>query len=246
MQSDHFDDAEVLRKYSVKYFQCGTCGFVQTEEPYWLEEAYSSAITKLDTGILTRNLSNRTITSAIINVLYPKAESFLDYGGGHGIFVRLMRDKGYNFSWDDLHASNDYAKGFEHTEDVTYDLVTAFEVLEHLVDPIAELSTLMSLSPNVLVSTFLPPHPTPKVSDWWYYTPMAGQHVSVYTLDALRVIAGRFGRHLLSHGPYHLFTAAPKNRLLFRLATSSAFSRVLKEFGKRPSLLLSDLQHLKK
>lgn len=246
MQSDHFDDALVLRKYPVKYFQCGTCGFIQTEEPYWLEEAYSSAITKLDTGILTRNLSNRRITTALLNVIYPKARTFLDYGAGHGIFVRLMRDQGYDFHWDDLHASNDYAKGFEHIKGDTYDLVTAFEVLEHLVDPIVELSTLMSLSPNVFVSTFLPPRPTPKVSDWWYYTPMAGQHVSVYTLDALRVIAGRFDRHLMSHGPYHLFTALPKSRPLFRLATSSTFSQVLKELGKRPSLTLSDLQQLKK
>jgi hypothetical protein len=41
----------VLRKYDVQYFQCGGCGFLQTETPYWLDEAYSSAIVTADTGI---------------------------------------------------------------------------------------------------------------------------------------------------------------------------------------------------
>jgi hypothetical protein len=242
MQSEHFDNAKVLRRYPVKYFRCSSCGFVQTEAPYWLEEAYSSAISKLDTGILSRNLSNQTITTALLNLLYPKAKSFLDYGAGHGIFVRLMRDRGFSFSWYDLHATNDYARGFEHIKDDTYDFVTSFEVLEHLVDPISELSIMMSRSPNVFVSTILLPHPTPKVSDWWYYSPITGQHISFYTLDALRLIARRFGRNLLSHGSYHLFTAEPKSKLLFRLATSQKASQVLKGIRRRPSLVISDLQ----
>ena len=47
-----------MDKYDVKYFLCGNCGFVFTEEPYWLNEAYKSAINISDTGIVTRkNLS---------------------------------------------------------------------------------------------------------------------------------------------------------------------------------------------
>jgi len=30
----------VLGKYEVAYYECGQCGSLQTEEPYWLEEAY--------------------------------------------------------------------------------------------------------------------------------------------------------------------------------------------------------------
>ena len=246
MQSDHFDDAEVLRRYAVKYFRCSTCGFVQTEEPYWLEEAYSTAISKLDTGVVTRNIINQRITAAILNLFYPKAKAFLDYGAGHGIFVRLMRDNGFKFLWYDLHATNDYARGFEDVKDHTYDLVTSFEVLEHMVDPVAELSTMMSRSPNVFVSTGILPHPTPKVSDWWYYSPLTGQHISFFTLDALRLLARRFGRHLLSRQEYHLFTAEPKSKLLFRLATSRKASRVLSGLRRRPSLTTSDSESLMK
>jgi hypothetical protein len=45
----------VLNKYDVKYYRCMDTGFIQTEEPYWLADAYSSAITKLDVGMVFRN-----------------------------------------------------------------------------------------------------------------------------------------------------------------------------------------------
>jgi len=34
----------ILNKYEVDFFKCLETGFVQTEDPYWLEEAYSSAL----------------------------------------------------------------------------------------------------------------------------------------------------------------------------------------------------------
>ena len=49
-------EAQLLGKYQSKYYQCANCGFIQTEDPYWLEEAYASAITNLDLGYATRNI----------------------------------------------------------------------------------------------------------------------------------------------------------------------------------------------
>lgn len=249
MQSELFDEARLIQKHIVKYFRCATCGFIQTEPPYWLEEAYSSAIAKQDVGVLNRNLVNREITAAVLNLLHPEVERSLDFGGGHGIFVRLMRDKGFNFHWYDLHATNDYARGFESEHDKTYDFLTAFEVLEHLVDPIVELSLMMSLSRNVFVSTALLPEPAPKILNWWYYVPSSGQHVSFYSLASLRVLARRFGRNLLSHGPYHLFTAAPENKrnnLAFRVAVNLRTSQVINTIRKRTSLVEADFQQMVK
>ena len=240
--SEFFDKSEVLGKYAVKYFRCAACGFVQTEEPYWLEEAYSSAIGRIDTGILYRNLRNRQFTCALLNLLFPRAQSFLDFGAGHGIFVRLMRDRGFNFHWSDRHASNDYAIGFEHTEDQIYDCVTSFEVLEHLVEPMRELSVLMKCAPNVLVSTELVPTPTPKIAEWWYYATAGGQHISFYTIESLRVIARHFRRNLVSNGSYHLCSEKPQSPLLFRLATSNRSSQILNAIRRRPSLIEPDFR----
>lgn len=38
--------AKILKKYDVSYFHCENCGFLQTEEPHWLSEAYKSPINK--------------------------------------------------------------------------------------------------------------------------------------------------------------------------------------------------------
>jgi hypothetical protein len=242
MSSELFDETQILHKYPVRYFRCMACSFVQTETPYWLGEAYASAISRLDTGILFRNILNQRITGAVINFLFPEAKRSLDYGAGHGIFVRLMRDNGFEFYWHDPHATNDYASGFDHKEGEMYDLLTSFEVMEHLTDPVTELSKMMSLSPNVFISTEILPNPAPKVSEWWYYAPMSGQHISFYTLESLQLIASRFKRNLLSRGPFHLFTAEPKSRLLFRIATSMSGSKLLNAFRKRPSLKDSDFR----
>ena len=137
------------REVSRPVFSLEQCGFIQTETPYWLEEAYSSAIAAQDVGILQRNLTNCRLTSAILNLLFPKMSSAVDFGAGHGVFVRMVRDKGFNFFWSDLHATNDYARGFESQERSTVVCSTSFEVLEHFTDPVADLSKLMSLSDNV-------------------------------------------------------------------------------------------------
>jgi hypothetical protein len=244
MSSTLFGEADVLKKYQVQYFRCESCGFMQTEAPYWLEEAYSSAIATQDVGIMHRNLANCELTSAVLNLLFPKMSNAIDFGAGHGVLVRLMRDRGFSFFWSDLHATNDYARGFECRESLTYDFLTAFEVLEHLVDPIAGLAELMCLSENVFISTFTVPQPAPGLSDWWYYVPSTGQHIAFYTTESLRILAARFGRNLLSAGPYHLFTTEPKSALLYRLATNLRIARIVNRMYRRPSLIEADFQQM--
>lgn len=239
-----FGEGDLLKKYHVQYFRCERCGFIQTETPYWLEEAYSSAIAAQDVGIMHRNFGNCVVTCAVLNLLFPKMSKAVDFGAGHGILVRMMRDKGFNFFWSDMHATNDYARGFESKEGLSYDFLTAFEVLEHFTDPVADLSKLMNLSENVFVSTVLVPEPTPGILDWWYYLPTTGQHIAFYTTESLRILADRFGRNLLTFGPYHLFTKEPKSSLCYRLALNPGIARIVNRIYRRQSLIDSDYRQM--
>jgi 2-polyprenyl-3-methyl-5-hydroxy-6-metoxy-1,4-benzoquinol methylase len=145
-ESNEVFSAKVLNKYNVKYYHCPSCGFLQTEEPYWLNEAYKSAIGIADTGIQKRNQLFAKRSSAIITSLFDTNKKFLDYAGGYGIFVRMMRDKGFDFYWDDPYADNLFAKGFEHNEQNKYELITAFECFEHFTDPINQIQKMLELS----------------------------------------------------------------------------------------------------
>ena len=53
-KSHEFFSTKLLYKFDVKYYKCKSCGFVQTENPYWLNEAYTSAITSQDIGLIGR------------------------------------------------------------------------------------------------------------------------------------------------------------------------------------------------
>ncbi len=239
-----FDEAVVLKQHKVRYFRCDGCGFLQTEEPYWLKEAYSSAIAGQDVGIMARNLTNCQVVSAVLNLLFPNVHQAVDFGAGHGIFVRMMRDRGFNFFWSDLYATNDYARGFDAPVGEKFDFLTAFEVLEHFSDPTSDISRLMELSDNVFVSTAVVPTPTPRLNEWWYFMPSSGQHISFYTKEALQRVATRFQRHLLSSNSYHLFSSKPHSRFLFGLATRPRLARILNSVFRRPSLIPDDLQKM--
>lgn len=82
-----FDVGEALEKYSIKYYICPTCGFVQTEDSYWLDEAYSDAIADTDIGLFGRNVGLCRLGAAICSVCLPDCRSALDFGGGYGMFV---------------------------------------------------------------------------------------------------------------------------------------------------------------
>jgi hypothetical protein len=137
------------------------------------------------------------VTAALISLLFPNGTRFLDYAGGYGTLVRLMRDRGFDFYWSDPYAKNLHARGFEHVPGSRYDLLTALEVLEHLPNPLEDIARMLDLADNVLVTTELLPEPAPVPPNWWYYAVKGGQHISFYSTDSLRKIASHFNVYLL-------------------------------------------------
>jgi hypothetical protein len=238
-----FGRAEVLHKYTVQYFRCPVCGFVQTEPPYWLDEAYTQAITDSDIGLVGRNIRLAGIVKVLIPVLFDSSAQFVDYGGGYGLFVRLMRDAGFDFYLSERTCPNLFAQRFDVTTagDDHFELVTAFEVFEHLAEPLDGIGQMLQFSRNVLFTTKLLPAYNPKPGTWWYYGPEHGQHVCFYTTQSLMRISARLGLHFHSDGKtLHLLTEKRISSRWFRFLSDEQVAAVLGRFLRRQSLLPAD------
>lgn len=247
-KSNFLFEKRVLTKYQAKYYQCTNCLFIQTEEPFWLEEAYKSAITSLDIGLISRNNHYAPIVRAIMNHSFDVEKPALDYGGGYGMFVRLMRDKGLNFYRLDKYCENLFAKGFDVT-DIEYkefEIITAFEVFEHLAQPIEGINEMLSLGGTIVFSTELIPGTT-DLNNWHYLVPEVGQHVSLYHYKTLKFLSDRFDLNLCSNGHnLHMLSKKKLNNQIFKLLAKHKASMLYNIlFSKPKSLLESDFNFLR-
>jgi hypothetical protein len=202
-------DALVLREHRVSYHHCSGCGFLRTESPYWLQQAYSDCIAASDTGLVARNIRVARLLSCLLGFVFGErgAGKWLDFAGGYGLLVRLMRDNGFDFYWSDKYAPNLFARGFEHRPATQYTGVTAIEIIEHVEDPVAMLNRCIALSGTrtVIFTTELYPFgPPPRPQAWWYYALNTGQHISFFQRATLRTLAQRLSLNLYSTAGLHV------------------------------------------
>lgn len=116
-----------------------------------------------------------------------------------------MRDEGFDFEWYDKYCTNIFAKYHEKSKK-HYDVVTAFELMEHFVNPLKEIELLMDLGDNVIASTLLLPNPAPDVGSWWYYALDEGQHIAFYTKKCMEIIAEKHNRYYCGFHGFHIFS----------------------------------------
>lgn len=199
--------AKILWKHNVNYYSCPLCEFVQTENPYRLDESYADPINIEDTGLVYRNILFSKMTALIIRFFYNKHAKFLDYAWWYGLFCRLMRDMWYDFYRDDVYTKNLLAKWFEYDGKWKAELVTAFEVFEHLENPCETIEKILSLWWSILFSTKIIPSSIPQPDSREYYGLSHGQHIWFFSIKTLKYLGKKYNLHMYSNWlTLHLLT----------------------------------------
>lgn len=183
----------VLEKYLVTYYYCEQSGILTTETPYWLDESYQSAIADTDTGILMRNIASTRFLERILYHLFKDSGKFLDVSGGYGVLTRLLRDIGFDCYTTDKYCQNIFAKAFEPPDEFKADALFAFEVLEHLENPLEFLEDIFQkYNCKTFIFSTLTFSSIPS-KDWHYYSFETGQHITFYQPRTLDLLAKKLG-----------------------------------------------------
>lgn len=190
----------VLGKHHVNYLRCSRCLLLQPESPHWLEEAYSSAIARTDVGLVSRNRQNWEVLRPLLHRIFPPEAKFLDVGGGYGLLCRGLRDEGFDCFTTDQFCQNLYAKDFEPGQGFTADALFAFEVMEHIANPLEFVRNAFCTygCKTLIFSTLTHASNEVPAMDWWYYAFETGQHISLYHERSLQALAAQLGVELWS------------------------------------------------
>jgi hypothetical protein len=215
----------ILAKSSVAYFECTQCLSLQSEKPYWLDESYAPQSQFPDIRALVRILQTREDIYFLCSALgITASDRVLDWGGGNGLLVRMMRDLGINAYRYDLYIKNNYALGYEFDQSSHYSMVLAIQVWEHFDDAADEVRKIFDLRPDVVVistGTYAGQGPD------WEYLNAYGRHIFLFSLEARKRIGDQYGYQMM-HGLYTVFHRKPLTRvqrLLLRIVLSGRFQR---------------------
>ena len=198
----------ILGKHLVEFQECTECDSMQTEEPFWLDESYADGRRYLDINAASRALIWQRLIYGLHRAFEMKSDArLLDWGAGDGLLVRLLRDIGIDARYNDPLAVNQYANGFEADfDDKPFEIVSAFEVWEHLSNPSEELQIALSQQPQIYIaSTEIYRQ---QDESWTYLNLMTGRHVFFYSEKAVRYIANKYG--------YDYYIAKGKRVMLYK------------------------------
>jgi SAM-dependent methyltransferase len=203
--------------FPVYYALCGSCGFCFAPELCaWQPEEFAAHVYNDEYVVVdpdcieTRPRANAASLLAMFRNLPPSIRH-LDYGGGNGLLARVLCDAGWNSVSYDPFVDKDI-----NVECLgKFNLITAFEVFEHVPDVqklIADLRLLLSPSGVILFSTLLSDgdiQPNQRLT-WWYASPRNG-HISLFSKRSLALLAQNsswnFGS--FSRGSHAFFTSVP-------------------------------------
>ncbi len=201
----------------VYYALCGKCGFCFAPElmtwglERFEERIYNDEYVVVDPDYIEAR--PRTNAATLISIFKDRAHSVrhLDYGGGDGLLAKILRES----NWQSISYDPFVDRNINVEQLGKFELITAFEVFEHVPDVqklMSDLRSLLSGNGLVLFSTLLSDgniHSNQRIS-WWYASPRNG-HISLFSRNSLAILAQNNGFNFgsFSEGLHIFFTKVP-------------------------------------
>ena len=111
-------------------------------------------------------------------------------------------------------------------------------MFEHLENPLEEIETMFKLSDNIIFSTVFTPDDIKEFDNWWYVSPLIGQHIAFYDFKTLQYLANRFGKNLYSNKVnLHFFSSKKIDssivNKIFEVNSKSLFQKIRTTIGNK-------------
>jgi hypothetical protein len=202
----------------IYYRRCGSCGFLFTDafddwsESEFRTHIYNDDYIAVDPDYKTIRPSSNAVFVANLWGKHKAGLRVLDFGGGNDVFCTALRADGFPVAvtYDPM------VPEFATRPEGKFDLITCFETLEHVPDPVASIARIVECAADpgaVFFSTLTQPADFDQHGlSWWYVGPRNG-HISIFTKQALAAVWARHGYKTasLSDGIHLAFRTLPSH-----------------------------------
>ena len=192
---------------AVYYARCSGCNYTFAPEfgswtdQDFLENIYNEDYIKVDPDYLDKRQQENAVMLNNFFGAYRMHIRHLDYGGGNGRLAQLLRGA----QWQSV-SYDPFPKNNARLSDLgTFNLITAFEVFEHVPDPHGMMENISKLLEGQDSMVFF----STGISDglikenerlnWWYVAPRNG-HIGIHTSRSLKVLGQMHNLNFASMG----------------------------------------------